>query len=104
MNIRKDYSGFGHTPEVDADIARIATIWADCRERFGAGGAYLMGDWSIADMAFAPVCFRFKTYGVRPEGVAGDYLGAVLAHPHMQEWQEAALAEQEVIAENDIYG
>ncbi|MFB1030604.1 MAG: glutathione S-transferase family protein, partial [Thauera sp.] len=67
MNVRKDYTGFGHSPEVDADIARIVAIWNDCRARFGAEGPYLFGRFSLADAAFAPVAFRFQTYAVKPE-------------------------------------
>ena len=104
MNVRKDYTGFGHSPEVDADIARIIAIWNDCRTRFGADGPYLFGRFSLADAAFAPVAFRFQTYGVKPEGVAGAYLATLLANPHMQEWTVAARAETESIVEEDLYG
>ncbi|TAH47576.1 MAG: glutathione S-transferase family protein [Betaproteobacteria bacterium] len=104
MNIRKDYTGHGHTPEVDAEIARIVAIWKDCRGRFGAGGPYLFGSFSLADAAFAPVCFRFKTYGVKPDGVAGEYFAAMLANPWMKEWEAAALAETEAIPAEDLYG
>ena len=104
MNIRKDYTGKGHTPEVDAEIARVVAIWNDCRARFGKDGPYLFGRFSIADAAFAPVCYRFKTYGVKPEGAAAEYLATMLANPHMLEWETAALAETESIASEDIYG
>ncbi len=104
MNIRKDYTGFGHSPEVDADIARVGTIWSDCRSRFGAGGPYLFGAFSLADAAFAPVAFRFRTFGVKPAGAAGDYLATLLANPHMQDWAAAAHSESESIAEEDLYG
>ncbi len=104
MNIRKDYAGKGRTPEVEADIARITAIWNDCRARFGAGGAYLFGAFTAADAMYAPVCFRFKTYGVKPEGAAGAYLAAMLEHPWMREWEAAALAETESIPAEDLYG
>ena len=104
MNIRKDYTGHGHTPEVDAEIVRIVAIWNDCRKRFGAGGPYLFGSFSLADAAFAPVCFRFKTYGVTPDGAAGEYLTTMLANPSMKEWEAAALAESESIPAEDLYG
>jgi glutathione S-transferase len=104
MNIRKDYAGFGHTPEVDAEIARILAIWTDCRSRFGHGGPYLFGAFTLADAAFAPVVFRFKTYGVKPEGAAGEYFATMLANPHMQDWEAAARAETESIPEEDLYG
>ncbi len=106
MNIRKDYHGHGHTPEVDAEIARIVTIWDRARSRFGSangGGDYLFGRFSIADAMFAPVAFRFRTYGVRPEGAAGAYLATLLANPHMREWEAAARAETETIPAEDRY-
>lgn len=103
MNIRKDYSGHGHTPEVDAEITRIVAIWNDCRARFGDGGPYLFGTFTTADAAFAPVCFRFRTYGVKPDGAAGEYLAAMLANPHMREWEAAARLETESIKSEDLY-
>jgi glutathione S-transferase len=33
---------------------------------------------------YAPVCFRFRTYGVTPDGVAGEYLATMLDHPWMK--------------------
>ena len=104
MNIRKDYRGFGRSPDVDEDIARIIAIWNDCRARFGAGGPYLFGHFTLADAAFAPVCFRCKTYGLEVNGAAGDYLATMLANKHMQEWEAAARAETEPIPEEDLYG
>ncbi len=104
MNIRKDYTGHGHTPEVDADIARVVAIWNDCRKRFGGTGPHLFGSFTLADAAFAPVCFRFKTYGVKPDGAAGEYLATMFANPWMKEWEAAALAETESIPAEDLYG
>jgi glutathione S-transferase len=37
-------------------------------------------------------------------GAAGDYLATMLANKHMQEWEAAARAETESIAEEDLYG
>ncbi len=48
-------------------------------------------------MFYAPVAFRFQTYGVRPAGAAGAYLAALLGHPFVREWEAAALAETVVI-------
>jgi glutathione S-transferase len=80
-----------------ANIARVTAIWDESRTRFGGGGDYLMGPFSLADVFYAPVAFRFQTYDVHPRGVAGDYLRALLAHPFLREWEAAALAEREVI-------
>jgi glutathione S-transferase len=79
------------------DIDRVQALWTEARQRFGAGGPFLFGTIGIADAFFAPVAFRFQTYGVAPGGAAGDYWRALLAHPFLQEWERAALAETEVI-------
>jgi len=79
------------------DIARVTEIWNEGRRRFGAGGAYLCGAFSLADAYYAPVAFRFRTYGVTPEGAAAVYLRDLLAHPFLREWEAAALAETAII-------
>ena len=55
------------------------------------------GRFSIADCLYGPVAFRFRTYGVAVDGVARAYLDALLAHPLMQQWEQAALAETTII-------
>ena len=97
MNIRARYPGKGRTPECLADIERILAIWTDCRARFGAGGDFLFGRFSIADAMYAPVVLRFQTYGVALTGAAKDYAEAVLALPALKEWVADGVAETERI-------
>jgi len=80
-----------------ANIERIESLWTEGRTRFGAGGAFLCGAFSLVDVFYAPVAFRFQTYMVKPRGVAGDYLAALLAHPFVREWEAAAMAETDII-------
>lgn len=80
-----------------ANIARVTALWNESRRCHGAGGDFLCGRFSIVDAFFAPVAFRFRTYGVAPEGAAGEYWRALLAHPWMLEWERAALAEATTI-------
>ena len=80
-----------------ANIARVEEIWTESRQRFGAGGDFLCGKFSLADVFYGPVAFRFQSYGVQPTGDAGTYLRALLAHPLMREWESAALAETTII-------
>lgn len=77
-----------------ADIARVQAIWADCRSRFGTGGPFLFGTFGIADCFYAPVCTRFVTWGVELTAGSQAYVDAVLHHPAMREWHEAAQAEE----------
>ncbi len=76
--------------DVQADIARIQGLWNDCRARFGQGGPFLFGRFSIADAMYAPVVTRFTTYGVEMDRVARAYADAIWALPPLQEWKQAA--------------
>jgi|KBSMisStaDraftv2_1062788.scaffolds.fasta_scaffold07363_2 glutathione S-transferase len=88
------------SPALRQNIDRVNQLWNESRQRFAAGGPFLCGAFSIADCFYAPVAYRFQTYGVVPEGAAEAYLAALLAHPLLREWEQAALAEN-VIVEAD---
>jgi glutathione S-transferase len=100
MNVRRR-KGVPLSPEVRAEIARILTIWRDCRYRFGGVGAFLFGRFSIADAAFAPVICRFVGYEVELDADCRSYANAVLDHASMKQWIAAANAEPWSIAEYD---
>ena len=103
MNVRRSYPPKELTEQVRGEINRIMQLWAQARARFGGTGDYLFGDWCAADIMFAPVVTRFITYGVRVPPFAGTYMKAVLSHPHVTEWIDAAQDEPWVIEqyEND---
>lgn len=83
-------------PEVQRDVDRIVEIWEDARSNFASGdGPYLFGGFSIADAMYAPIVWRLHVYNVPLSGVAAAYRDAMLAHPAMAEWYEAALNESE---------
>lgn len=83
-------------PALDRDLERLVAIWCQMRGRFGAGGPWLFGRWSIADAFFTPVAARLRHYqlDITPwdqAGQAAAYREALLAHPYFKEWEEAAL-------------
>jgi glutathione S-transferase len=80
-------------PEVKEEIRRIIAIWTECRQRFAGDKPFLFGDFSSADVMFAPVVSRFRTYGVSLEGTAGAYAETIWKLPAMQEWLAAAKVE-----------
>jgi glutathione S-transferase len=85
---------------IEADIDRIADIWRECLDRYG--GPFLFGSApSMADAMFAPVCCRFRTYGIRMDDTVQPYCDQILALPAMQEWIEAAQQEPDAIEELD---
>jgi glutathione S-transferase len=80
------------------NVRRIARLWSDLRGRFGAGGPFLLGQWSIADAFYTPVATRFRSYGVHLSdygdlGPAGAYCEALLETPEFLEWRKGAMAE-----------
>ncbi|HEY9617332.1 MAG TPA: glutathione S-transferase family protein [Microcoleaceae cyanobacterium] len=102
MNCRASLPGKGMAPGVQADIDRITTIWRDCRQRFGRGGDFLFGAFTIADAMYAPVVSRFTTYDVTLDPICKAYVEAIWSLPAMQDWLAAAQAETEVIASDEI--
>jgi len=93
MDLNNDRSGTPRTAQCDAEAARVQALWAGCRERFGAGGPFLFGTFTIADCMYAPVATRFRTYGVPLTPAAAAYCEAVLDHPLVREWYAAARME-----------
>ncbi len=93
MDLQRKRPGEGRSDACLADIARVTEIWRDARARFGTGGPYLFGRFSVADCMYAPVATRFETYGVELDPVCRAYADALLALPALREWSEAARAE-----------
>lgn len=91
MDLCANKAGQGHTPEALADARRVMAIW---REALAAsGGPFLFGAFTIADAMFAPVTFRFRTYGVELDAPLRAYADAIAALPAMVAWQRDADAE-----------
>jgi glutathione S-transferase len=96
MDLNGRKPGHGRAPGVAEDITRVQQLWRECRERFGQGGPFLFGQFSIADAFYAPVVTRFVTYDVHLDEVSRAYRDAVLALPSLKKWTEAARAEPPV--------
>ena len=74
------------------DLFRLGDLWNDGLARFG--GPFLAGkSFTAADAFFAPVAFRFQSYGLEVDGAAAAYADRLLELPAMREWYAAALAE-----------
>ncbi|MFO1410692.1 MAG: glutathione S-transferase family protein [Steroidobacteraceae bacterium] len=102
MNARATGRRTARSAELDADLARIESLWESCRRRHGAGGPWLFGDYSLADAMYAPVALRLRTYGAQLRGAAAEYLGTVLADPPLAEWIAAAGSEPWSIASEEV--
>jgi glutathione S-transferase len=83
-----------NAPGAADDISRMKAIWRECREKYGAkGGPFLFGAFTIADAVFAPIPFRFRTYGIELDLVSQAYCDAILADPDVKEWERRAEAQ-----------
>ena len=87
------YPGCGDGPGVAKDIGRVTAIWESCRECFPDAGDFLVGPYCLADIMFAPVVSRFRTYGVELSPPCQTYAELMWQHPHMRDWAAAAEAE-----------
>lgn len=102
MNIRGRGRKVETSPELESDVARIKNIWRDLRTQYAHAGPWLFGEYSIADAMFAPVVFRFLTYGIFEPGVVEDYMKTVVSDSLMLEWVRASELEQEVIVSYEV--
>lgn len=76
-----------------AEIRRVEMLWQDGFERYG--GPWLCGDFSIADVMYAPVALRFVTYGIQLQPAAQQFVTAVRALEPVQAWCQDAAQEEE---------
>ena len=103
MNARAQNRRVPITPGVQANIARIETIWSDCRRRFGgSGGPWLFGEYSVADAMYAPVVLRFNTYGEQFSDNTRAYMATVMEDPPMLEWLSAGEKEPWSITGSEV--
>jgi len=102
MNLRRSYGGFVASEAVRADIARIENLWAFARAAFPGEGPWLFGDYSLADVFYAPVAARIATYDLPVGRDAAAYVAAHLAEPEFRAWRAAGLADPLVQPDYDL--
>lgn len=91
MNLRTGWAGFVPPPDVLADLARIERIWSRALDR--SGGPWLYGEFTLADVFYAPVATRIATYGLPVSETARAYVERMLAHPDFRRWRATGAAE-----------
>lgn len=80
-------------PATRKDVDRFSAIVAETRARFGAGGPYLFGTFSIADAMFAPVVTRAISYELPVGEAARTYVEAMRSDDAMERFYREAAAE-----------
>ena len=102
MNCRKRIRISDIGEPLQEEIDRICEIWKTCREKYGAGGPFLFGRFSIADAMFAPVVMRFRNYAIPVGGVEQSYMDAVVSLKTLQQWLSEAEQEKEILVEYEM--
>lgn len=104
MNLRRPHRplSVGLPEEVRSNVARIETLWKDCRKAYGKGGPFLFGKFTIADAMYAPVATRFETYAIPVSKASRDYMDALLTTRSFRDWKAGAAEETWIIAADEV--
>ena len=102
MNCRASGRHIEISTNVAQDIRRVLAIWKHCRDSHVDDGPWLFGTFTIADAMYAPVVFRFHTYGVTVDTTARAYMDAVLDDTYVKEWNHQAALETETIDSEEV--
>jgi len=102
MNCRATGRKVDITDALQKEIFRIDRIWTELRSQYSKDGSWLFGEFSIADCMFAPVVFRFVTYGVSISAESREYINTSLSHEMMQKWLDEAKKEKEIIENEEV--
>lgn len=97
MNLRMAYSDFHPSSDLQAEIARLETLWAYGRQKQKDDGPWLFGAYSIADAFFAPVAARIAGYGLPVGPEAANYVAAHLIDSAFRRWRAMALISGETL-------
>ena len=72
------------------DIAVMQALWHDVTT---PAGAFMFGEWSIADAFFTPVASRFRGYAVELHSEAQTYCDTLLSEKDYLDWHSKAQLE-----------
>lgn len=81
------------TAQTIADIERILFLWTQALKK--SKGPFLFGEFGIVDAFYAPVVFRFLSYGIQIKSeMIRKYMAEIQSHKHVKNWYKDGLAEK----------
>ncbi len=93
MDIRLKMEILHLTSDTISEIERVLSLWESALAK--SEGPFLFGEFGIVDAFYAPVVFRFLSYGIHiTSPVVLNYLKAVQNFPAVKLWTEAARKEE----------
>lgn len=93
MQLLHQYEGFEASEAVMADLARIDELFTLARSRHGASGPWLFGDYSLADVFYAPVAARIAGYGLDVSDVVAEFVETTLSSTLFRQWRAMGLTK-----------
>jgi glutathione S-transferase len=102
VNLRHTFVGAVPPPNIERELDRLETIWANARAKTGEDGPWLCGAYSLADAIFAPMASRLATYKFDTRPVTKAYVAAHLSDPTFQKWRADGLASDPVMANFEL--
>ena len=95
MNLRVAYSDYAPSEAVIADVRRVEEIWGHARTICTPSGPWLCGDYSAADVFYAPVAARIAGYGLDVSEQTEAYVATHLSDPAFRRWRAMGLVQGE---------
>ncbi len=102
VNLRHSFVGAVAPPEIEKELDRLETIWANARDKTGATGPWLCGDYSLADAIFAPMAARLAAYKFDTRSVTSAYVAAHISDPAFKKWRADGLAGDPVMPKFEV--
>ena len=102
MNVGRPVKTRTLDDDAAANVARVDSIWSECRGKFGTDGPFLFGPFGAVDAMYAPVVWRFHTYAIEVSATARSYMQAMMALPAWNEWRAAARRESWVLPQDEV--
>ncbi|NRB34751.1 MAG: glutathione S-transferase [Rhodobacteraceae bacterium] len=90
MNLLNAYADSAPSADTLSDVCRLEMIWGHAFSQHD--GPWLCGEYSLADVAYAPVAARIAGYALPVSDRAARYVAAHLAHPRFRQWRAMGLA------------
>lgn len=87
------WDGFAASDDVRRDLDRIEALWGLARKRHGQSGPWLFGEYSLADVFYAPIAMRIVAYDLPVGAAAKKYVQTQLDDPAFQAWRTQAMTE-----------
>ncbi len=91
MQLLHQWVGFRPSDAVLEELDRLQTLWSLARDRHGAERPWLFGDYSLADVFYAPVAARIAGYALPVGETAQTYVETTLNDPSFRRWRAMGL-------------